>query len=1329
MSLSIWYDKYKDGGQWYSHGCTDTEIEFFYSKYFDDAPDTPPSGFSTLRANTIMSDDIQGNWGCPQVVKLGPSDYTDGPGGDESKLYYGGILQTNEAFPVAQGDTLYLRLFIYIPSSFCGGYADYGDGDGTAELFSFSIGNSRYTLCIGDLQSDACASDITLWGVKLANVGNHTGSHEFQQKAIIPRDKWVACNLVVNFNPYDVLNLDEPNGWIRGFLKDEFLGQVNLSTMPANFDDGVTELELGGRWYGGKSNGGGQDSFFYMQDVALTTDEPTKYENETYPHISRFYSSRAHAIEQKQKALKQEAYEKDHRKKTFNAKYLTEYYLENRLKKSQVLVIYDSNSPEATEVADYYKTQRGLDDEQLLGFNYSGHPNYSSTDEGLDKQIAFDLCGLTLDYTERHVDTYAFNAILLIGDFVHVIQEYNGSVINPVNYSPTNFWQKIFSCLREAMHRVKEYWYDEDYTVNYFEGGDRSQGGQSGNNQQLTMDNHYLAKFMKIFGQETDFLEEVNPDDPTQQYYPHVWYTALTNGQVQPPELYMWAPRLAAQNDFDNGCYYVTQIPLGIGGMYPPTTQGKSDAVANAKTIIDNTISAETGEHWTDRGDVILQQGSNDGGSNFGVISAHFIADHFTMWGDIPANVWYNDLTYETILTGNQASVGYILDNHVSSYPDNEPPDFDLWEGANQAGWASKFPNPVFLHYMGSAAYWGKNELPMDSDWIEYVPGAIALFGRSYGGGWVEPSFAVDLYGVNTPNDRSTQTALTPNWYSIYYDNYNGKSMSTVRITRRTTDSAASATATISAGHLILSDDIYGDDYIDIDLSNLTPIAALQLINSTCDAAASGLWHAEFQDSRTVSRSWIAMQNGAVFSYGPTQEPLAPNMAKLAYMLPMLSCGATIADWAKAYRFSNYGTRENHFYGDPLYTPFPNGNDKNSTELTPNYVNGQIIATINGPHYYFKDTVYVVVNHGHFRVVGDTVWKKRGYISETDDIEIMAIPFLGDTDVTVGFKHYFIKGTKMAYRKLFAFLAEQTSHGGDDEIGVGHLSLTDPASDVAFGKFITQPLFLNFRFNGFSMALSPINANPTVEAYLGFDYNLGVSQDHSSAYSILGNTFVGKITGVNLYSPGHEAMEKIWNGSATPLASFDFSTATDVQDGSLRKLELQDCGVADPTTIMTDGEPYWLELVFADDFFDHTLNNKEGDFVGLSGVMKPPMIDTRDTISTPNIATMFNNRGNDVSVNITHRGNAVRINQFTRFTLDATGAATVNLDTDVGGQENTVLAGENRGDLVINAGAFFTTAGDYDITVKGYNAFYPNGINLIDPNVEKAALKVTVYDI
>ena len=86
MSLSIWYDKYKDGGQWYSHGCTDTEIEFFYSKYFDDAPDTPPSGFSTLRANTIMSDDIQGNWGCPQVVKLGPSDYTDGPGGDESKL-------------------------------------------------------------------------------------------------------------------------------------------------------------------------------------------------------------------------------------------------------------------------------------------------------------------------------------------------------------------------------------------------------------------------------------------------------------------------------------------------------------------------------------------------------------------------------------------------------------------------------------------------------------------------------------------------------------------------------------------------------------------------------------------------------------------------------------------------------------------------------------------------------------------------------------------------------------------------------------------------------------------------------------------------------------------------------------------------------------------------------------------------------------------------------------------------------------------------------------------------------------------------------------------
>lgn len=184
--------------------------------------------------------------------------------------YFGGGLKTPTAWPAfVEGDTFWVRMYQYFPSTFCAGYGTTsGDGWGATKWFRIQWGDentasySRLTFQIGNITSGACSTGPTFRGCTMETF-NGAGNAWFPTELAIPKDQWVAMQFCVYIHP--------TNGYIRGWMDDQYAGQVDIVTVPDALQFGINNVKIGDYWNGSPH----QDSQFYMQEVVMATGVTT----------------------------------------------------------------------------------------------------------------------------------------------------------------------------------------------------------------------------------------------------------------------------------------------------------------------------------------------------------------------------------------------------------------------------------------------------------------------------------------------------------------------------------------------------------------------------------------------------------------------------------------------------------------------------------------------------------------------------------------------------------------------------------------------------------------------------------------------------------------------------------------------------------------------------------------------------------------------------------------------------------------------------------------------------------------------------------------------
>lgn len=194
---------------------------------------------------------------------------------------FGGRLNNPVLPTIVEGDRLWLRTYQYIPSSFCAGYGTSpNDGFGSTKWFRIQWGQagsdpvfSRLTLQLGNFTSGSCSTGPTMKYVSLESFGGPSVAN-FPTELAIPQDQWVALQFEVYFH--------STNGYIRGWVGDQYAGQVDINTVPDALVYGLENFVFGDYWNGSPH----QNSNFFVQDVIATVETPTTTDSGGRPYIS-----------------------------------------------------------------------------------------------------------------------------------------------------------------------------------------------------------------------------------------------------------------------------------------------------------------------------------------------------------------------------------------------------------------------------------------------------------------------------------------------------------------------------------------------------------------------------------------------------------------------------------------------------------------------------------------------------------------------------------------------------------------------------------------------------------------------------------------------------------------------------------------------------------------------------------------------------------------------------------------------------------------------------------------------------------------------------------
>lgn len=228
------------------------------------------------------------------IISSGRTQYSNavtGPHGETTNMRcslqsgafnaFGGRLAFTQQ-PMSVGDTIWLRWYQYLPTAFCAGYQTGTDGWGVTKWMRLQwgidgAGASRATMQIGGFAADACGNPATTpdyWGVSVESFSGSGGStKQFATQPYLPRDQWVACQFAIHI---------AQNGWLRGWINDDYLGQNDFDTRPDALAADLTEIVIGNYWNGGTPS----TTEWYMQDVICTIDVPNTTDGGGRPYIA-----------------------------------------------------------------------------------------------------------------------------------------------------------------------------------------------------------------------------------------------------------------------------------------------------------------------------------------------------------------------------------------------------------------------------------------------------------------------------------------------------------------------------------------------------------------------------------------------------------------------------------------------------------------------------------------------------------------------------------------------------------------------------------------------------------------------------------------------------------------------------------------------------------------------------------------------------------------------------------------------------------------------------------------------------------------------------------
>lgn len=233
---------------------------------------TPGRTLDGLNAlgDTRYSDDIRGPFGAPVSAKQSLR---------AGSMWFGAYLLDH--LNLREGDDLWVRIYQFFPESFCFSYGGgENDGWGATKWIRAQTSSGRSTIELGTAgtmndptyafkRNPTCGTVTAMYG-DINEMG--AGNRPFPQytSAPIVRGRWQAIQVHWRFGP---------NGFVRGWVDDKYLGQSNHTTLRSGAR--VEEIVYGDYWNGGIP----KNQHFYFDEIIITTQQPNTVDDGGRPFI------------------------------------------------------------------------------------------------------------------------------------------------------------------------------------------------------------------------------------------------------------------------------------------------------------------------------------------------------------------------------------------------------------------------------------------------------------------------------------------------------------------------------------------------------------------------------------------------------------------------------------------------------------------------------------------------------------------------------------------------------------------------------------------------------------------------------------------------------------------------------------------------------------------------------------------------------------------------------------------------------------------------------------------------------------------------------------
>lgn len=236
-------------------------------------------------------------------------------------------------------------------------------------------------------------------------------------------------------------------------------------------------------------------------------------------------------------------------------------------------------------------------------------------------------------------------------------------------------------------------------------------------------------------------------------------------------------------------------------------------------------------------------------------------------------------------------------------------PDYGTFTAANYTD--------VFLHFVGSEAYYGSAIEPQQLTDFTYRQGAIAGWGMSYSAIPIAVAGIDWDAGTRTLGNVTAVNAKNTN-AGIPCANENGISRN--RLFCKYSGAAAAATITVSSNTLTFLEDA-------VPVGSAVLSGTLRNMVSQITAALPASWTTGALNGGAESRTQQSIKAGACIAIGSSVEPYTAGAFKTAEIVPSLWSGEAMGETAFKLHMPHVADNSNTFdgvtiYGDPLYRPF-----------------------------------------------------------------------------------------------------------------------------------------------------------------------------------------------------------------------------------------------------------------------------------------------------------------------------------------------------------------------------------------------------------------------